>query len=1053
MGCYIGIDIGAVSASAALVMDLGHSPQASALPLRHLCQDRLGHHEIYLTDYARTHGKPLATANEIIEGLISSVGAESVKGICLTGSGAQAAATKLGATVINEFRAIAEGLAATSSDARTVFEMGGETSKYLRLEKSSDGSLNIVDYATNGDCAAGTGAFLDQQAGRLRYAIEEVGPLVLEASRTAQVAGRCSVFAKSDMIHAQQKGYSPAEVLRGLCDAVARNFGTAVVRSHPVVSPVVFIGGVAANAAVVRSLREAVGLNDGKLIVPQAYAHIPAIGAATVASQTDTSANLSLLGQLRDSGEGTAEAFPVSDALCMDNVTLLRDRVEPYELGSDGEKVDAYLGIDVGSVSTNLVLIDAEGRTIHEIYTRTNGRPIEVVTQSLATINTVVGKRVSIRGVGTTGSGRELIGKLVGADTINDEITAHKTGATFVGQTMLDGRVPDTIFEIGGQDSKYISLQDGVVVDFTMNDACAAGTGSFLEERAEELNTSIINEFAELALSSQAPIRLGERCTVFMERDVNSFLQRGARKNDLLAGLAYSVVHNYINRVVRGRTIGETVFFQGGTAYNDAVAAAFAAVTGKEIIVPPHNGVVGAIGAALLARDKMTSPSGLAGGKSAQKTGTYVSEDSGVMRETTFRGYDMSQVRYELKEFTCHGCSNACQIQQFDVEGEKTYWGNKCSDRFHKATQSDQKPVAEDLFAQRQKLLLDDSNLPTVSDSAPTVGIPMTMFAIEQLPFWRTLFAECGLKVVLSEPTNKRIAQLGLSTVIAEPCFPIIAAHGHVAELLKREDLDYLFLPNIISLATRYNNTESHLCPWHQTLPFVCRQAPGICEHKDKLISPRVDFHGGQKMVTAQLHQCFCTLGIPKRTIARAVDAGYYAQAEFTRKILALGQQAMAKIERADRKAVVVIGRPYNLHDPGMNLSVPGKLRDYYGVDCIPLDFLDTDKVDIQDIHANMYWTLGRRALAAAKFTRGKDNLHIIYITNFKCGPDSFITHFIRGAGGKPFLTLQFDGHSNDAGIMTRCEAYLDSIGILRPWRRERSAAPQPRPRVPDLKQ
>jgi predicted CoA-substrate-specific enzyme activase len=230
-----------------------------------------------------------------------------------------------------------------------------------------------------------------------------------------------------------------------------------------------------------------------------------------------------------------------------------------------------------------------------------------VVTQGLRDIESELGGRIEIRGVGATGSGRELIGELVGADTVNDEITAHKTGATFIGQKMLGGRVPDTIFEIGGQDSKYISLQDGVVVDFTMNEACAAGTGSFLEERAEELDIAIVNEFAELALSSSAPIRLGERCTVFMERDVNDYLQRGASKADLVAGLAFSVVYNYINRVVRGRKIGDCVFFQGGTAYNDAVAAAFSAVTGKEIVVPPFNGVMGAIGSALLARDKMTA--------------------------------------------------------------------------------------------------------------------------------------------------------------------------------------------------------------------------------------------------------------------------------------------------------------------------------------------------------------------------------------------------------------------------------------------------------------
>jgi predicted CoA-substrate-specific enzyme activase len=274
-------------------------------------------------------------------------------------------------------------------------------------------------------------------------------------------------------------------------------------------------------------------------------------------------------------------------------------------LGSKpGRKVEAYLGIDIGSVSTNLVVIDHEGKLLHEIYLRTQGRPIEVVSAGLKEIEEKFGDRLEVRGVGTTGSGRELVGELVGADTVNDEITAHKTGATYVCNQL--GMEPvDTIFEIGGQDSKFIRLDKGIVVDFTMNEACAAGTGSFLEEQAEKLGVSIKGEFASLALASKRPARLGERCTVFMERDVTALLLKGAEVGDLCAGLAYSVALNYLNRVVRGRKIGNTIFFQGGTAYNDAVAAAFSLILQKPIIVPPHNGVIGAIGMALIASERM----------------------------------------------------------------------------------------------------------------------------------------------------------------------------------------------------------------------------------------------------------------------------------------------------------------------------------------------------------------------------------------------------------------------------------------------------------------
>jgi predicted CoA-substrate-specific enzyme activase len=1065
MSYFVGIDVGAVSAAAALVTRLSgdEAPDQLGGDFARLDADA-GDLAIYLSPYHRTRGKPVAAATELLEQIIAAVGADRIAGVCLTGSGSQLVAERLDAAQVNEFKAVASGLATLRSPARTVFEMGGETSKYLQLSVNEDGSRGITDYATNGDCAAGTGSFLDQQAGRLRYAVEQVAPAVLASERSAQIAGRCSVFAKSDMIHAQQKGYTPQEVLAGLCDAVARNFRSAVVRSHAVVAPVVFIGGVAANEAVAGALARAFDLGEDEFLIPKGFAHIPAIGAASEALRSAKPADLSRMSDLRAASDTAHGVFPTAAPLSMDRVVLLRDRAETHHPSGDGEPIDAYLGLDVGSVSTNVVAIDTEGRVVTEIYTRTMGRPIEVVTDALREIEDEWGDRIVIRGVGTTGSGRELIGQLVGADTVNDEITAHKTGSTFVGQTLLAGRKPDTIFEIGGQDSKYISLQDGVVVDFTMNDACAAGTGSFLEERAEELDIAIKDEFASLALSSDAPIRLGERCTVFMERDVNSYMQRGAEKKDLVAGLAYSVVFNYINRVVRGRKIGDCIFFQGGTAYNDAVAAAFAAVTGKEIIVPPFNGVIGAIGAALLARDKMTAsdeaeaPQATADAPS-EELGAYVSDADPAAGDSSypvdsqeqvfsappsrFRGYDLSQVDYTLREFTCKGCSNACQIQEFNVEGEKTYWGDKCSDRYRKRAKATRQPVVEDLFALREQLLTDESSLPQVPADAPLVGIPRAMFALEWLPFWRTFLAYCGWRTVLSEPTNRRIVQAGEETVVAEPCFPIIVAHGHLVSLIEK-GVDYLFVPNILSMETRWMHTESHLCPWHQTLPFVTRRAPRIEPHADKFLTPQIHFREGRDSAIRELRKYFATKGIRPKAIDRAADAAFAAQDRFSARLLREGRKALSALDESGQPGIVVVGRPYNVHDAGVNLSVGPKLRDTYGVNCIPLDFLDLDAEDIRGVNPRMYWNLGRRVLAAARIVGRHDNLHIIFITNFKCGPDSFIKHFIQTASGEPFLTLQFDGHSNDAGMMTRCEAYLDSKGLLRPWRKDRALVTQP---------
>ncbi len=961
-----------------------------------------------VSPYYRINGQPVKAAADQLKKIKDVLGDIRSSNVIFTGSGGRLVATLLGASYMNEFKSVARAVAKLEDGVRTVFEMGGENAKYVLLSEAGE----IEDYETNGDCAAGTGSFLDQQASRLKYKVEDIGKVVLKADKKAHVAGRCSVFAKSDMIHAQQKGYQPNEILKGLCEAVARNFKSSIVKGKPVVPPVAFVGGLAMNEGVILALRDVMGLEEKDLIVPEYHAWASAVGCAFVAASdsvkdTDNILNIEKLDSLKVSGEGV---FPSSRPLSMDNVELLRDRVDCRSKAvKPGVKVDAFLGIDIGSVSTNLVVIDTDGEVIHEIYLRTRGRPIEAVDEGLQELKERFGDNINILGVGTTGSGRELIGQLVGADTINDEITAHKTGADFISSRILGEKV-DTIFEIGGQDSKFIRLQDGIVVDFTMNEACAAGTGSFLEEQAEKLGVSIKGEFANLALSSEAPIRLGERCTVFMEQDVVSYQHKGAAKEDLIAGLAYSVVLNYLNRVVRGRPLGNVIFFQGGTAYNDAVAAAFASVLGKRIIVPPHNGVMGAIGEALLAREK------------------YLAEKY----TTKFRGFDIKKVPYRIREFTCHACPNKCDIQEFTVENVRTYWGDKCSEKYRTAVRVEREPVIPDLIAYRDKLLWE---MPKVNSKRRgiRIGIPRHMYFYERFPFWSTYFAELGFDVVVSDPTNKDIVKEGLEAVVAQPCFPIEVAHGHAADLLKK-GVDYILVPNQINAETNDHKVNSHVCPWGQTLPFVMRRSPRFAGHEDLFLIPVVEFRRTREEVASQLYNTVKKFGISKKENYAACVTAFEKQDEFKSRLLKKGAEALRQLRLTGEPGIVLVGRPYNLYDRTINLNIPAKLRKQYGANVIPMDFLPLDEMPINDVNDNMYWNYGRKILQAAKITAGSPNLHLIYFTNFKCGPDSYIKQFAVDAAGKPFLTLQFDGHGNDAGMMTRVEAYLDSKGVLRWW-------------------
>ncbi len=1002
MAVVVGCDVGSVAVKVAvLVPETLPAPEGAEFRPFDSPPDGF---RAYALPYCRVGGDPAGAAQSVLAGLeaaLRPLGRPVL--VVFTGTAGRALAETLGAPWEHDLRALARAAAHLLPHVRAVFEIGGESARYLHLDpdQGPDAAV-LLDYDVNSDCAAGTGAFLDQQALRLGFGVEAIGPEALRAERAAKIAGRCSVFAKSDMIHAQQKGASPAEVLRGLCEAIARNFRTGVVRARTVRGPAALVGGVAFNPAVVQAVRAAFSL-DGGLLVPEHPAHWAALGAA--------------LGRVLPVQEQRSRPAPGPrpvrtpswEPLDMEGVVVLRDRAGPAR---DPSSVDAvYLGIDVGSVSTNFVCTTPDGDLVHEIYLRTRGRPVEVVREGLARMAAVLPRKTRVLGCATTGSGRELIGELVGADLVVDEITAHKTGAFRISRRYLGAEV-DTIFEIGGQDSKYIRLRQGVVVDFAMNEACSAGTGSFLEEQAELLGVRIEGEFARLALASRRPARLGERCTVFMERDVAHLKAAGTALEDLVAGLAYAVVQNYLNRVVRGRSVGEVVFFQGGTAYNDAVAAAFAKVLGRRIVVPPHNGVLGAYGAALLAREKREALGGT----------------------SRFRGFGLGEEARPVRVFVCRGCSNRCDVQEYRVGERPSFWGDRCGERYRRPAEGTRKPVVPDLFALREELLWKgEGEGEGEGAGGAVVGIPRCLYFFDQFPFWRAYLEALGLRVVLSGPTTRYLADRGTTAAVAEPCFPVQVAHGHVLDLLDR-GVDAVLLPNVIDAErpAGCGDLPAQLCPWGQTAPFVVAASPEA--DQNRLLVPGVRFGDGPGAVEEALWQTFRRFAQGRRRHRSAVRAGYAALRAFQRSFREAADRALEALERSDEPAVVVVGRPYNLYDAGLNLNIPRKIRRFYGVNVLPFDALPLEGVRVDDVNPNMYWHYGRRILQAARWTANRPRFHLLYLTNFKCGPDSYVKQFCEDAAGRPFLVLQFDGHGNDAGFMTRCEAYLDSKGVLRWW-------------------
>jgi len=976
---YLGLDIGSVSLNTVLLDE---------------------NYNVVEDYYDYVHGKPFNVLKERLTSLLKNHQAESISGIAITGTGGKLATELIGGIFVNEIIAQATSSGRLYPDAQTVIEIGGEDSKLILLEKDpSNGHSRLVDFEMNSICAAGTGSFLDQQARRIGVPIvKEFGEMALKSVDPPRIAGRCSVFAKSDMIHHQQLATPLHDIVAGLCFALARTFRSNVARSKEIKKPVIFSGGVAANTGMVRAFREVLSLNENELIIPEYHASMGAIGAVMYAHANNLEMNhFQGMNKLEEYLSVDSTEFNSLPPL-IESAAIYNKKIHFKENGKG--KIQVYLGIDVGSLSTNVVLIDPDHNVIARRYLPTAGKPLDAIQKGMSEIFDEIGEHVEVIGAGTTGSGRYLTGDFIGADTIQNEITAQATAAIDYDPTV------DTIFEIGGQDSKYISIENGVVVDFEMNKVCAAGTGSFLEEQAEKLNINIVEEFGCMALNSECPVKLGDRCTVFMESDLNSYMQKGARNENLVGGLAYSIVYNYLQKVVADRKVGNKIFFQGGVTNNKAVVAAFEHVTGKKITIPPHFDVTGAIGAAILAQRSM---------KKGQKT--------------TFKGFGVRNVPYENSRFTCQSCVNHCEISKVKIAGEKKslFYGGRC-ERYETDGRKKAANNIPNLFNKRTELLMDGYQ-EKETGKGHTIGIPRALMVFyQQFPFWRTFFEELGFRVVLSRESDKTLVNQSIETITTETCLPVELMHGHVIDLLEK-GVDYIFLPFIVNAKFREGNkTFNCNCPWIQTYPFMVKAALKGKVDESKLLVPTLHFRFFERALVKEMTAYFNNkFGIGKDDIKKAIYKADEVQVSFEKGLVDYGREVLKNIPKNCRP-VVLLGKPYNSTDSHLNLGLVEKLI-AQNVMPIPVDMLDLTPYNIFENYRNMYWPNGQKIIAAAQHVAKTDGLYAVYIANFRCGPDSFIWHYVtEELKGKPFLHLEVDEHSADAGMVTRIEAFLDSL-------------------------
>ena len=890
---------------------------------------------------------------------------------------------------------IEAALRAIGEKVDAVVTMGGEDLIVYTLDERS----TIVNNFSGNKCASGTGEFFKQQLARMDMRLEDVAR-VPDSARVMPLSTRCSVFMKSDCTHRLNKGEATKDdIVLSLSMVMATKVVDFLKRAKVMDGRVMLTGGTTLNPHILRFIRElAPGID---FVIPKEASYFEAYGAAVLARESGSPfpgeekllrANEIRFGRLEDleGARGKVKYFEAAEG-----------RVRPGR--------EYLLGVDGGSTTTKACLVDAlTEEIVASHYGRTHGDPVKALKLCLVEIQKKVrsdlglaadaslGGAISIPLAATTGSSREILGVFLETQGVYNEIIAHSVGTTHFSKDV------DTIFEIGGQDAKYVLLKNGVPIDYAMNEACSAGTGSFLEESAQgDLNIGSAAQIGPIALAARSPLKFGEHCSAFINSDIRKAVQQGATREDITAGIVCSIVANYLNRVVGNRSIGKSVFLQGGVAKNEAIPLAFATLLGKPILVPPSPELMGCFGVALLAKQK---------------------EADGLLARS---GYDLGEMAareivYE-SVFQCKACENLCPIQVLAVNGSKYMFGGRCNKYANMRKKTDELQVS-DWVRERSELLYVRS-APNPADFKPkrdyVVGIPKCFSVHTLYPFYSWFFHSLGIRTFLSEEVDHD----GVAKAESAYCFPAEIAHGAVEDIRKK-GADYIFLPHFRDMPSYEKDVHANFCPITQSLPYYIKKAfPDI--PAEKLLDVVVSFKFGRAKALEHFVKLGDRLGIGEREIEEAFDLASAKQEAYFKGAAELGKRALDEARAAKKPVIAVLGRPYNAYTADANMGIPRKFTTR-GYSVIPFDILPFED---ETIFANMYWYYGQQDMKAAALIKDEPNVYITYVSNFSCAPDSFILHYIKWMmGQKPFLILELDSHSADAGLDTRVEAFLDII-------------------------
>ena len=905
---------------------------------------------LIFADYKRHFANIQETLADLLQEAFDQYGEMTLHPV-ITGSGGLTLANHLGVPFTQEVIAVSTSLQKLAPKTDVAIELGGEDAKIIYFENGN------VEQRMNGICAGGTGSFIDQMASLLQTDATGLNEYAKDYKALYPIAARCGVFAKTDIQPLINDGATKPDLSASIFQAVVNQTISGLACGKPIRGHVAFLGGPLHFLSELReSFIRTLKLDEEHTIIPENSHLFAAIGSALNAKEDNSISLTEMKDRLRNSIKLDFEVERMEPLFAsQEEYDAFAKRQSSYKVKTGDlatYKGNCYLGIDAGSTTTKTALVGEDGTLLYSFYSSNNGNPLKTTIRSIKEIYELLPKDAKIAYSCSTGYGEALIKAALLLDEGEVETVSHYYAAAF-----FDPEV-DCILDIGGQDMKCIKIRNKTVDSVQLNEACSSGCGSFIETFAKSLNYTV-QDFAKAAVFAQHPIDLGTRCTVFMNSKVKQAQKEGAEVSDISAGLAYSVIKNALYKVIKvsdASELGRHIVVQGGTFYNDAVLRSFEKIAGCEAIRPDIAGIMGAFGAALIARER---------------------HQEGA--ETTMLSIDkINELKYTTSMANCRGCTNNCRLTINKFSGGRQYVsGNRCERGIGKEKNKDHIP---NLYEYKYKRIFSYAPLTADKATRGKVGIPRVLNMFENYPFWYTFFTELKYEVVLSPTSTRKIYELGIESIPSESeCYPAKLAHGHVTWLI-RNGVKFIFYPCI-----PYERNEFPDAVNHYNCPIVTSYAENIKNNVDELNDPSITFRNpflaftSEEILANRLVEEF--KDIPAGEVKAAVHKGWEEMAAARRDVQKKGEETLKYLEDTGRHGIVLAGRPYHI-DPEIHHGIPDLINSY-GIAVLTEDSISHLAPVERPIRVNDQWMYHSRLYAAANYVKTRDDLDLIQLNSF----------------------------------------------------------------------